>query len=141
MKLKFKKLYQEAKLPIYSNAGDAGIDLYAHSISFENSYRVKYGTGVAVEIPQGYVGLLLPRSSVVKRGLRLANGTGVIDSNFRGEILAYFQINTTSGKQLYYVGDRVAQLVVVPCPTWEIEEYEQLSSTERGDKGFGSSGQ
>jgi dUTP pyrophosphatase len=140
MKLQFKKLSKEAKLPTRAKAGDAGIDLYAHSLSFKSASQACYGTGVAVEIPQGYVGLLIQRSNTVNRGLRLSNCVGVIDSNYRGEIMVYFSFGGKKGGKLYYIGDRVAQLVVLPCPSIEIGEANELTDTERGSDGFGSSG-
>jgi dUTP pyrophosphatase len=138
VELRFKKLYKDVKLPVYSRVGDAGIDLYAHTLKFVNGCQVEYGTGVAVEIPHGYVGLLIQRSNTVKRGIRLSNCVGVIDSNFRGEIMVYFSFNRNTGK-LYYIGDKVAQLVLLPCPTWEIVEHATLTDTNRGPAGFGSS--
>ena len=137
--LKVKLLYRESKLPIYGRPGDAGIDLFAHSVKILSGTHVHYGTGIAVEVPQGYVGLLIQRSNTVKRGLRLKNCVGVIDSNFRGEIMVDFATGP-SASGLYYVGDRIAQLVIVPCPTMEIVNAADLSDTNRGDKGFGSSG-
>lgn len=139
MQLLVKRLYKDVKLPAYSRRGDAGIDLFAHSLAFPNSYQAKYGTGIAVEIPQGHVGLLIQRSNTVNRAIRLSNTVGVIDSNFRGEIIVYFTFNSGSAGRLYYVGDKIAQLVIVPCPTWEITDVKELTNTDRNDAGFGSS--
>jgi dUTP pyrophosphatase len=138
MQLKVKKLYKDVKLPSYSRKGDAGIDLFAHTLEFVKSTQIKYGTGIAMEIPTGYVGLLIQRSNTVNRGIRLSNCVGVIDSNFRGEILVYFSFNHRQGK-LYHIGDKVAQIVIVPCPTFEVVDVRAISDSARQGNGFGSS--
>ncbi len=139
MKVKIKRLVEHAVTPSYANAGDAGLDLTAIYIKVEdhNTYGYyEYGTGIAVEIPEGYVGLVFPRSSISKTGMLLSNSVGVIDSSYRGEIkLRYKYIN---GTKSYEVGDRVAQLIILPYPTIEFEEVEELSDSERGEGGFGS---
>ena len=99
---------------------------------------VTFGIGLAVEIPEGHVGLLFPRSSVYKSGLTLTNSVGVIDSGYRGEIMMKFQVSSISN--MYKVGDRVGQLLIVPYPQVEFEEVDELSSTERGKGGYGSTG-
>jgi dUTP pyrophosphatase len=147
MKVKFKKLNENAVIPSYAKSGDAGMDLIATSHDYEESdsgaRRLQvYGTGLAVEIPEGYVGLLFPRSSIAKKALYLTNAVGVIDSGYRGEIKIKFAIDASrpTGHTAYSTGDRIAQLVIMPFPTIEPEEATELSNTERGEGGFGSTG-
>ena len=155
MKVKIKKLHPDAVIPSYSKKGDAGMDLtIVNNITIENISN--YGTiechfGIAMEIPKGYVGLIFPRSSIYKSTLRLSNAVGVIDSGYRGELRAQLDLSTScimaedneiteyKGKR-YVKGDRVAQMIIIPYPQIEFEEVEQLSETERGTKGYGSSG-
>jgi dUTP pyrophosphatase len=137
MKVKIKKLHPNAVIPVYAKPGDAGLDLTAISESWnENNSMVTYDTGLAVEIPEGHVGLLFPRSSVSKTTLNLANSVGVIDSGYRGSIMLKFRYLEEGA--VYDVGDRVGQLLILPYPAIEFEEVEELSSTERGEGGFGS---
>jgi dUTP pyrophosphatase len=146
MKVKFKKLDPKAVIPTYANPGDAGLDLTVTRISrytTATSRQYFYYTGLSVEIPEGYVGLIFPRSSIYKTNLTLTNSVGVIDSGYRGEIKAVFNLTYIGhfrGGYPYQVGDRVAQLVIVPIPKIEIEEVDELTPTERGAQGFGSSG-
>lgn len=152
MKVKFKKLHKDAVVPSYAKPGDAGLDLTAASIVFDtHCNNIVYKTGIAVEIPAGYVGLVFPRSSVYKTVLSLTNSVGVIDSGFRGELTLRFIDNYSPedspadryrkfSNEFYHVGDRIGQLVIVPYPQIELEEVEELSDTVRGDGGFGSSG-
>lgn len=136
--LKFKKLVESAKVPNKATHDSNGFDLTATSKKWSDEFQAYvYGTGIAVEIPKGYVGLLFPRSSVRKYALVMANCVGVIDSDYRGEIMATFRpLNKYLGK-VYNVGDKCCQLVVVPAPEFEIEEVDTLSDTERGTKGHG----
>ena len=136
-----KKLHPDAVIPKYAKPGDAGLDLTATSIISNTTYEVTYGTGLAIEIPTDHVGLLFPRSSVRKYDLQLANSVGVIDSGYRGEI--QFTFNKTQGldSMKYKVGDRIGQLVILPYPQIQLVEEQQLSDSERGEGGFGSSGQ
>jgi dUTP pyrophosphatase len=99
---------------------------------------MEYGTGLAVEIPEGHVGLLFPRSSISNSGLILTNSVGVIDSGYRGEIK--FRFKHIPDTAYYKPGDRIGQLIVMPYPEIDFQEVEELSSTERGEGGFGSSG-
>jgi dUTP pyrophosphatase len=141
--LKFKKLVPEAVIPSYAKEGDAGLDLTATSIVEENYHLKTYKTGLAVEIPQGYVGLIFPRSSISKYHLSLANSVAVIDSGYRGELILKFNVNVRKANDPfneYKVGDRVGQLLVIPYPTMKIIEMDELSETQRGEGGFGSSG-
>lgn len=134
-----KKLVPEAVVPAYAKPGDAGLDLTATSVNFDETTRkLKVGFGLAMEIPLGYVGLLFPRSSVHKSGLIMSNCVGVIDSGYRGEVCSIFYV--PEGAKPYAVGDRCAQLIVMPYPQVQTVEAEELSETARGTGGFGSTG-
>jgi dUTP pyrophosphatase len=175
MKLKIKKLDEGAVIPSYAKAGDACFDLTAVSVSAANDY-IEYGTGLAMEIPEGYVGLIFPRSSVTNKDLMLKNSVGVIDSGYRGEIKfrfnvvrqsirneateaeyqTYFAENKITDEaemqyvrerglvrfspNLYNVGERVGQMMIIPVPTVEFEEVGELTETVRGEGGYGSTG-
>lgn len=147
MQVKFKKLNKNAVLPKYSKSGDNGLDLTAIAYQYVNdgiSPYHDYDFGLAVEIPPGHVGLLFPRSSSSKKDLVLANSTGIIDTNYRGNLSARFKEvyrpNHSHSPQIYEVGDRVVQLVIVPCPQIEVIESDDLSETARNGLGWGSSG-
>ncbi len=137
--IKAKKLHPEAVIPKYANPGDAGLDLTAISreADYENK-QITYSTGLAITIPEGYVGLLFPRSSVYKYGLSLCNSVGVIDSGYRGEIKLKF--NMLNSDKIYKKGDRVGQLIILPQPHVNITEVESLDISYRGGQGFGSTG-
>lgn len=139
LQIKLKKLNENVVLPKYSKEGDAGMDLTATEIISETLDQVTYGTGISMEIPIGYVGLVFPRSSVRKYELELTNSVGVIDSGYRGEIQATFNKVHTKIKK-YEVGDRIAQLLILPYPKINFIEVSELSNTERGSGGFGSTG-
>lgn len=141
MKVLFKKLVPEAVKPKFGKPGDAGADLVATSVDFsrDSSNQIVYGTGLAVEIPEGMVGLVFPRSSVRNYDLVLSNGVGVIDSGYRGEIMATFNLKNPWA-DIYKVGDRIAQLVIVPVPLITYAETQELSETNRGTGGHGSTG-
>lgn len=140
MIVKFKKIDPNAKMPTYAKYGDAGADLVATSKTVNPITRqLTFGTGLAVEIPEGHVGLIFPRSSISKTGLTLANSVGVIDSGYRGEILFKFNI-LEPGEQTYQIGDRIGQLVVLPFPQINYVEVDSLSETERGVGAYGSTG-
>ncbi len=143
MKVKIKKLNKDAVIPKYATQNDAGLDLVATSIILETSTQITYGLGVALEIPEGFVGLVFPRSSIRNTDLTLNNSVGVIDSGYRGELQATFNkkgVNKIDGGHIYMVGDRVAQIIIIPYPPIEFEEVEELNNTERGEGGFGSTG-
>lgn len=173
LKIKIKKLSKDSVLPTYSKDGDAGMDLTATSKSYDEHGNAVYGTGLAFEIPKGYVGLLFPRSSNSKKDLLLSNSVGVLDSGYRGEVMFKFkkQINTERTvlntivavqnmaeikedfKELglldgddienfteYKLGERIGQLIILPYPEIEFEEVEELSDSERGEGGYGSTG-
>jgi len=137
MKVKIKKLNKNAIIPSYAKDGDAGMDLVITDIKLENTYDITYGFGIAIEIPKGFVGLVFPRSSIRKTDLTLSNSVGVIDSGYRGELQATFK---KSGLNKYNIGERGAQLMIIPYPEIDFEEVEELSNTERGEGGFGSTG-
>lgn len=153
LKVKFKKLHPQAVVPKYAKPGDAGLDLTATGITSTEG-KIIYNTGLAVEIPEGYVGLIFPRSSIHKKSLRLTNCVGVVDSGYRGEIKFVFDAPTMVRSSfmspdfeecIYYgnpykVGDRIGQLIIMPFPQILTEEVEELSETERGAEGFGSTG-
>ena len=143
MKVKIKKLHPLAVIPTYAKSGDAGMDLIATSIISETPSQITYGLGIALEIPEGFVGLVFPRSSIRKTRLQLSNSVGVIDSGYRGELQATFNKITTTienQKNDYKVGDRVCQIMIIPYPPVELIEVDELSDTERGEGGFGSTG-
>jgi dUTP pyrophosphatase len=139
MRVRFKKLSEKAVTPQYAKMGDAGMDLVATSLVKGEVYY-EYGTDIAVEIPEGYVGLLFPRSSISKTKQILANHVGVVDSNYRGEIKFRFKKLTWDNGEVYNAGDRIGQLIIMPYPTIELEEVNELSETNRGKNGFGSTG-
>lgn len=139
MNIIFKKTHPDAVTPFYAKKGDAGMDLTAVSetITVDEGYAyIEYDTGIAVEIPEGFVGLVFPRSSISKTGLILANAVGVIDSGYRGSIKCRFKHIDESTK--YIVGEKIAQLIVLPYPVVTLTEASQLSDTDRGEGGFGS---
>ena len=142
MKVRIKKLNEKAVIPSYAKSGDAGMDLIATEIINETSNQITYGTGLSLEIPEGFVGLIFPRSSVRKYDLALSNCVGVIDSGYRGELQATF--NKINHHKIrvddYKVGDRIAQIMIIPHPDIQFEEVDELSNTERGEGGFGSTG-
>lgn len=140
LKVKIKKLHADAVIPSYSKEGDAGLDLVATSMEIINPTQVRFGTGLAIEIPYGYVGLVFPRSSIFKADLSLSNSVGVIDSGYRGEIMAVFNRKFPSTQTPYNIGDRIAQIIIVPYPQISFIESEELSETSRGEGGFGSTG-
>lgn len=142
MKVKIKKLHPDAVIPTYAREGDAGMDLTAIGLRYEMDQKcISYNTGIAIEIPQGYVGLLFPRSSNCKKDLLLSNSVGVIDSGYRGEIKLKFRYaEPLIGAKIYDKNERIGQLIIMPYPQIEFEEAEELSKTERGDGGYGSTG-
>lgn len=140
MQIKIKKLHNNAVIPQYAKAGDAGMDLVATEVTDGYGFSVTYGTGLAMEIPEGYVGLVFPRSSIRKYDISLTNCVGVIDSGYRGEIQATFRKEAGIPSKRYEVGDKIAQMIILPYPAIEFMEVEELSNTERGTGGFGSTG-
>lgn len=173
MQVKFKKLNKDAVIPTKAHPTDAGYDLVATSVSVDEMGNVVYGTGLSLEIPNGYVGLAFSRSSVSKKDLILSNCVGVIDAGYRGEIMFKFRPMNFGFKQnikmpcsfwkrlfhpydltsdivpywseghghFYKPGDRIAQLIIIPRPRIEFVECEELSDSDRGTGGFGSTGE
>ena len=140
LKVRVKRLCDGAVLPSRAHESDAGFDLVAVSVDEDRKRGiVTYGTGIAVEIPEGHVGLLFPRSSVYRHQLQLSNGVGVIDAGYRGEVMLKYRIVQPHISR-YGIGDRVGQLVVLELPKVSIEEVGELDVSDRGDGGFGSTG-
>jgi dUTP pyrophosphatase len=142
MELRFKKVRDVAALPIAQHEGDAGLDLRSavHHV-VEPGERVMVPTGVAVAIPEGYAGLVLPRSGLAsKKGLTLANAPGLIDAGYRGELICAVVNLDPHEKVEIEVGDRIAQLVVVAIPSVEASWSDDLPASSRGGGGFGSTG-
>lgn len=142
MEVKIKKLDKRAVIPSYAHDGDAGLDMTAISFEYDVDHGYwHYKTGIAMEIPEGYVGLLFPRSSNRKTNAYLCNHVGIIDSGYRGDIGFSFKNRTAvDNKAPYKVGDKIGQLIIIPYPKIDIVEVDELSSTERGEGGFGSTG-
>ncbi len=134
--VKVKKLHPDAKLPQYAKEGDAGLDVFAVSKKETNEF-IEYGTGLAFEIPLGYVCLAFPRSSVSNKSLSMCNSVGVLDSGYRGELKIRFYQHK---REEYEIGDKIGQIIIIPYPKIEFEEVKELSETSRGDGGFGSTG-
>lgn len=138
--IKIKKLDKNVQLPKQGTHGAAGIDFYLpQPVRFKPNYSRKVPLGVAVEIPEGYVMLLIPRSSTWKTPLRMPNSVGVIDSDYRGEVCALLR-NTSDYGFYAGAGERLVQGVIVPVPSVQIKEVDELSETSRGVGGFGSTG-
>lgn len=140
LKVKVKKLHENAVVPSYSKSGDAGMDLTITREIDNTTHSVSYGFGIAMEIPKGYVGLIFPRSSVRNQELILSNCVGVIDSGYRGELQATFKKTNGLDSIKYKVGERGAQIMILPYPQINIVESDELSDSERGEGGFGSTG-
>ena len=143
MELKFRKINNLAKTPTRGSNSAAGYDLYAassYNIIIQPHQTVKVGTGIAIAIPEGYFGGIFARSGLAtKKGLAPANKVGVIDSDYRGEIIVALH-NDTDGVQVVEAGDRIAQLVILPFISVNFNEVEELNETDRGAGGFGSTG-
>lgn len=138
MNLRIKKLSEKAVLPKYAKEGDAGMDLVATSLIRTHKY-FEYGTGLSIEIEKGYVGFIFPRSSISNTDHSLRNSVGVIDSGYRGELKLRMSIPELSSRG-YALGDKVGQLIIMKLPWVDIEEVEDLSDSDRGEGGFGSTG-
>lgn len=138
-----KRMRRDARLPAAQSSGAAGADLYACAdipLEVPPSQTVCIPTGIAVEIPVGYAGFVLARSGLaVHDGLAPANKVGLIDSDYRGELLVFLH-NHSSESRMVHPGDRIAQLVIVPVAAAHFVESGELSETDRGEKGFGSTG-
>lgn len=146
MKIKFKKMHPLASMPKKAHRTDAGFDLYCCDFAIDwAKQELVCRTGIAVEIPEGYAGLIFPRSSVSNKPLLLHNSVGVVDSGYTGEITAKFIITDLraylqNDDNKYQVGDRIAQMVILPYPEIEFEEVDELAASERGAGGYGSTG-
>ncbi len=141
MKVKFKKLIPQAKAPERANPTDAGFDLSATSITYPSGSSgvfIEACTGISLEIPKGYVGLVFPRSSISNTKHFLRNSVGVIDSGYRGEIKLRFSVDDTN--TCYQMGDKIGQIVFIKLPQIEMTESQDLSDSDRGTGGFGSTG-
>lgn len=146
MEIKFKKIHAKAEVPKQGREGDAAWDLTACEAGVRSEYEsgeamfIEYNTGIAIAVPEDHVGLVFPRSSISNRDLILKNCIGVIDPNYRGAITTRFWVTEPSGiANIYNVGDRIAQLVIIPRPFLEFEEVEDLGTTNRNAEGYGSS--
>ena len=145
LEVKIKKLVPEAVIPAYETVGAVGMDLTATSKEYDKYGNIVFGTGISIQLPDGYYADLRPRSSISQYGLVLANSIGTIDSDYRGEIIlkfkpsVYFGVNRGDDVGVMYdVGDRIAQLVILPYPKVYFVEVDELSKTDRGTGGFGS---
>lgn len=138
LNVRIKKVHPEAKIPEYAKFGDAGQDITAVDMSIDGDI-VTYDTGLQFEVPEGYVGLLYPRSSIYKTGLVLCNSTGVLDSSFRGTVKFKFR-RVSKDSSIYITGDRIGQIMIVPYPLIKYTESDKLSETERAEGGFGHTG-
>ncbi|MGZ5326098.1 MAG: dUTP diphosphatase [Solirubrobacterales bacterium] len=142
MEIRFAKMSEDATLPTRANEGDAGMDLCAaESARIGPGQRVGVGTGLAVEIPEGWAGMVLPRSGLaLKHGIALVNSPGLIDPGYRGEVRVLLLNTDATAEFKVAVGDRIAQLVLTPFSTAKPIEAEGLETSARGEGGFGSSG-
>lgn len=143
MEIKIKRLNKRAKIPTFGTEFSAGADLYCaeeHEISICSGQKCSIGTGISMEIPEGYVGLVFARSGLAcKNGLRLCNSVGVIDADYRGEIKVVLHNDSEYVREIK-PGERVAQMIVMPYPKVSFIEAEELSDTVRGESGFGGTG-
>ena len=143
MEIKIKRLNERAKIPTFGTEFSAGADLYCaeeHETSVCSGQKCSIGTGISMEIPEGYVGLVFARSGLAcKNGLRLCNSVGVIDADYRGEIKVVLHNDSEYVREIK-PGERVAQMIVMPYPKVSFIEAEELSDTVRGESGFGGTG-
>lgn len=141
MRIPLKRIDPDLPMPQHAHPGDGGVDLYAReAVTLDAGAWAAIPTGVAVAVPDGFVGLISPRSGLaVRHGISLVNTPGILDSGYRGEIKAIL-INHGDESVTFERGDRIAQLVVVPVVEQEFVEVEELPDSERGDGGFGSTG-
>ena len=136
--MKIQLLYSESRIPTKATPGSIGLDLYAHSVD-SGPYFVEYGTGVAIKPPPGYYAIIVPRSSVSSRSLSMCNSVGIIDPDYTGELkVRFYEID--SKYEHYKIGEKIAQLILLPILPIEFEIVNKLEETERGVGGFGSTG-
>jgi dUTP pyrophosphatase len=142
MRLRVTRLHERARLPTRAYSGDAGLDLHAlDGGTIAAGARAVVPTGIAVEIPEGQAGLVLPRSGLARRhGIALVNAPGLIDAGYRGELQVLLINTDREAPFTYAAGDRIAQLVIIDVHTPEVVEAQELALSERGAGGFGSSG-
>ena len=142
MEIKFKRLSENAVAPVKAHNTDAGFDLTCSEITTElnecGQLILVYHTGLAIEIPEGWYGDIRPRSSIFKKPLRICNAPGTIDSGYRGEVTVKMAVTTDVVPSVYKVGERFAQLLILPVPEVTFTESEELTDTERGEGGYGS---
>ena len=132
------KLIQNGKMPVRMTGGACAFDCWARAYDPIPEFRqIRYWLGFSLEVPEGFSALILPRSSICGTSMRLTNGVGLIDRDYRGEVSAVFDV-VGEGNLLYGVGERVAQMLIVPAPLFQLEQVDELSSTSRGDGGYGS---
>lgn len=144
MEIKFKRLSEKAIAPVKAHATDAGFDLTVTNITTElndcGQLVLVYHTDLALEIPEGYYGAIVPRSSISKKSLRILNSPCTIDAGYRGEVTVKLMSTTDVVPQIYKPGERFAQLIILPVPEVTFVESDVLSETERGEGGYGSTG-
>ena len=132
------KLIQNGKMPVRMTGGACAFDCWARAYDPIPEFRqIRYWLGFSLEVPEGFSALILPRSSICRTSMRLTNGVGLIDRDYRGAVSAVFDV-VGEGNLLYGVGERVAQMLIVPAPLFQLEQVDELSSTSRGDGGYGS---
>jgi dUTP pyrophosphatase len=141
IELPIQRLRDDAVVPQRAYAGDAGLDLSAcERVELAPGERALVGTGLAVAIPEGYAGFVQPRSGLAaKHGLAVVNSPGLVDSGYRGELRVVLLNTDASEPFVVEPGMRIAQLVVLPIPAFELVEVDELPASERGERGFGSS--
>ena len=140
LKVKFKKLHEDVKLPVKGSPHAACFDVYAHRIISETAGKVTVKLGFATEIPEGYKGVIVPRSNLTKYHWVMNNSIGVIDADYRGEWMVIFSPTSFNFGFPYEVGDRVAQIYFDEVVDVEFEEVGELNESDRGIGGFGSTG-
>lgn len=144
MQIKAKRLSENAVMPVKAHSADAGFDLTCTDITTEinecGQLVLVYHTGLAMEIPEGYYGAVVPRSSICKKSVRILNSPCTIDSGYRGEITVKMMSTTDVIPSVYKVGERFAQLLILPVPDVVFDEAFELSDSERGENGYGSTG-
>ena len=132
------KLIENGKMPVRMTGGACAFDCWARAYEPIPEFRqIRYWLGFSLEVPEGFAALILPRSSICKTSMRLTNGVGLIDRDYRGEVSVVFDV-VGDGNLLYGVGERVAQMLIVPAPLIQLEPVDELSTTSRGDGGYGS---
>ena len=142
VRVPIKILSRDAQIPHMAYNGDAGVDLRSvERIVLKPQEYAMVATGLAIALPEGYAGFVLPRSGLAaKHGISIVNAPGLIDSNYRGELKVILLNTDPDNSFTIEIGDRIAQLIIMPVPLIEFEYVEELSCSQRGASGFGSSG-